>query len=105
MLFGDGTLVSGEEPATPSHSSGAGSEEATGDSVEILSTILDRQSKLDTTGFLLLLASADKSTIKKNVSITIIHHIKKSFLHNGTEGHSCLRVDLPFGVSLKYELS
>lgn len=66
VLFGEGTLVSGGEPVTPSHSSAAGSEEAAGDSVEIRSTMLDRQSKLDTTGFLLLLTSPGKPIIKQN---------------------------------------
>lgn len=76
VLFGEGALVSGGEPVTPSHSSAAGSEEEEdeedeeeeGDSVEIRSTILDRQSKLDTTGFLLLLTSPVQSTIQKTVS-------------------------------------
>lgn len=35
------------------------------------------------------------------------HYIlyKQFFCQYYTEGHSCLRIDLPFGVSLKYELS
>lgn len=75
VLFGEGALVSGGEPVTPSHSSAAGSEEEEeeeedeeeGDSVEIRSTILDRQSKLDTTGFLLLLTSPGQSRFRKRL--------------------------------------
>lgn len=80
VLFGEGTLVSGGEPVTPSHSSAAGSEEAAGGSVEIRSTILDRQSKLDTTGFLLLLTSPGKPTVQETVSITLHHGYLSVFL-------------------------
>lgn len=72
-MLGEGTLVSDGEPETPSHRSGAESEEAAaGDSVEIRSTILDRQSKLDTTGFLLLLTSPAIFTIQNVLAIYYI---------------------------------
>lgn len=80
VLLGEGALVSGGEPVTPSHSSAAGSDEAAGDSVEIRSTMLDRQSKLDTTGFLLLLTSPGKSTVQKAVSILLLHSYHCSVL-------------------------
>lgn len=89
------------EHGCPSGPSGTDSAGHAGVSVEILSTMLDRQSKLDTTAFLLFRTSAVKIKIKKNLtsshSLTQKKVMRKCvFFENGIN-----RRNSPFCVSLK----